>query len=110
MDPVEVAFTQLLAGPTEPERITGAGSMLGPSTAGMLRSVTVDVDVLVVDLEDLSRVIPNASSSCGSQALLAQLNATAFQFENILEVTYTFNGSCDAFGEFVQMGCVEVNR
>jgi spore germination protein GerM len=107
-DPIEFAFAELLAGPVASD--VDAGSLFGPSTAGLLISAEVEEALLVVDFEDFSRIIPNASTSCGSQALTAQLNATAFQFEEVEEVVYSFNGSCDAFGEFMQTGCTQFTR
>jgi hypothetical protein len=32
------------------------------------------------------------------------------QFSDVTSVTYTFDGSCEAFGAFLQMGCVSFDR
>ena len=64
----------------------------------------------VVDLADLRRVIPNASTSLGSTLLLEALNATVFGASAADSVEYRFEGSCEAFGEFVQRGCIRYAR
>jgi len=68
----------------------------------MLRSVRITKGVAYVDLRNFSRVIPNASSSCGSALLLAQLDRTAKQFPNVRRSVYSFNGSARAFYEWLQ--------
>ena len=95
----------LLAGPTEAERGRGFTSPFGPATEGALRRVRLDDDGhAVVDLEDLRGRIPNASSSAGSRELLAQLDGTVLQFRTVRSAEYRFEGSCEAFTEWVQLG------
>jgi hypothetical protein len=55
-----------------------------------------------VDFRNFSRLIPNASSSCGSAMLLAQLNRTATQFPTVRRAVYSFNGDRHAFYEWLQ--------
>jgi spore germination protein GerM len=107
-DPVGGAFDALLAGPLPVE--TRATSWFSTATAGALLSTDLVDGVLTIDMADLSRVIPNASSSCGSSALLSQLQATAFQFEEVDEVIFLFEGSCDRLFEFLQMECTPAVR
>jgi spore germination protein GerM len=107
-DPVRGAFDALLARPLPAE--TGATSWFSADTAGAVLSTDLAEGVLTVDLADLSGVIPNASSSCGSSAFLSQLQATAFPFEEVEEVTFLFEGSCDRFFEFLQMECTPAIR
>ena len=70
----------------------------------MLRGVTITEGHAVVDFDDLRPVIPNASSSAGSERLLAQLDATVFQFSSVESVEYRINGDCEAFNEWLQFG------
>lgn len=107
-DPVRGAFDALLAGPLSAE--TRATSWFSTATAGAVLSTDLVGGVLTVDMADLSRVIPNASSSCGSSAFLSQLQATAFQFEEVEEVIFLFEGSCDRLVEFLQMECTPAVR
>lgn len=104
-DPIGASFEELLAGPTAEEESSGAGSLFSGDTAGMLRSVTLTDGLLTVDFEDLRPVIPNASTSCGSASVTAQLNNTAFQFPDVERVTYSIEGSCDAFFNWMQTEC-----
>lgn len=108
---VHEALALLVRGPTEEEEADGVDSWFSAETAGALRSVDVDADGhAVVDFEGLDALIPNASSSAGSRLLLMQLNGTVFEFPAIESVEYRLDGSCDAFGEWLQTGCVTHTR
>lgn len=104
------ALEAQLAGPTAAEYRAGIESWFSAATRGMLRSAAVEDGLAVIDFADYSRVIPNASSSFGSTALLAELNATVFANTDATAVEYRFEGSCDAFGEWVQRGCIRYER
>jgi hypothetical protein len=69
----------------------------------MLRLVSLSQGVAAIDFEDFRRTIPNASSSCGSALLLAQLDRTAMQFPTVSRAVYSFNGSRRAFYEWLQL-------
>lgn len=105
------AIEQLLAGPTAAERAAGATSYLfNKSTAGMLRSVNIRDGVAHIDFRDLRSAIPQASSSCGSTSLLAQLNATATQFPTVLRARYSINGSETTFYHWLQRDVPATSR
>lgn len=75
----------------------------------MLNGVSVDDDgMAVVDFVDFSDVIPNASTSAGSQILLVALNATVFEVDDVTAADYRFDGSCDAFWNWLQTECQTV--
>jgi len=97
------ALESLLRGPTAAERRRGYGGWFSVRTAGMLRSVRLSRSIAYIDLRDFRRVIPNASSSCGSAMLLAQLDRTATQFPTVSRAIYSFNGSRSAFYEWLQL-------
>ncbi len=111
-DPLRHAFDELVKGPRSSEVSAGAFSFFSRATAGMVRSTTTDGDVLVVDFDDFRAVrgMSNAGTSCGSGALLGQLDATAFQFAGIDLVRYELEGNCQEFGAFLQTDCIEVRR
>lgn len=109
-DPKRAAFELLSAGPTPEEEADGAWSFFSGATAGSLRGVSLGQGVLTVDFSNFAARMPNASTSCGSAALLAQVTTTAFQFEEVERVAYTFEGSCEDFGAFLQSGCIEIGR
>ena len=101
--PAFEAVAALLAGPTEEEVAQGYGGWFSADTEALLRSVRVTDDGKAqVDFSDPRPVIPNASTSCGSAALLAQLDRTLLQFPEIDTTIYSINGSREAFYEWLQ--------
>lgn len=95
------ALRRLLAGPTAAEASETA-TLFSNATRGMLESVNLRDGVAHVDFADLRSVIPNASTSCGSAGLLAQLDATVFQFPAVIQVRYSIEGSEEAFYHWLQ--------
>lgn len=110
LDPHLMAFSLLVGGPTEREAVDGAHSQFSESTAGSLRGLSLDDGYLVVEFSDVRKELANASSSCGSEALLAELNSTAFQFREVRRVRYEIENSCTTFGEWLQRECEEYTR
>lgn len=110
--PLAGALEALLEGPTEAERERGLSSWFSQETAGLFVRATVDGrGRATIDFRSaLARVIPNASSSAGSAALLAELNATVFQFPEVRSVEYRFDGSCEGFWNWLQRACRIVPR
>jgi hypothetical protein len=104
---LQAALEVLLAGPDAGERDAGLGSWFSSRTATMLRSVKIEAGHAIVDLDDLRPVIPNASTSAGSRRLLAQLDATVFQFRSVESVEYRLEADCEAFNEWLQYGGCE---
>ena len=99
---LEGAMRALLAGPTRAERRRGFGGWFSAKTAGRLRSVRIVHGTAYVDFRSFARVIPNASTSCGSALLLAQLDRTARQFRAVRQAVYSFDGSHAAFYAWLQ--------
>jgi hypothetical protein len=110
IDPHRDAFVQLVAGPTEEEKAAGVGSFFSSDTADVVKSAVLTDGLLVVDFTDLRPLLPNASTSCGSEALLAQLNSTAFQFAPVERTRYLIDGSCNEFGNWLQRECFDTDR
>ena len=96
------AMRALLAGPTAAERARGYGGWFSQKTAGHLRGVRIGDGVAYVDFRNFAREIPNASSSCGSALLLAQLDRTAKQFPTVRLAVYSLDGSRRVFYEWPQ--------
>jgi hypothetical protein len=107
---LHAALEAQLRGPTAEERAQGLHSFFSEATAGRLRSVALEAGRARVDFENLAGIIPNASTSAGSRQLLAELNATVFQFPGVEEVEYRFDGSCEAFWNFLQGSCTVARR
>ena len=102
------ALTELLAGPTDSEIAAGASSFFSSETAHSLAAISFDSGspgLTRIDFNDLQSLIPNASTSCGSEALLAQLNQTVLQF--VPRVRYEMLGSCPMFANWLQRECME---
>jgi hypothetical protein len=102
------ALEALVAGPTPEEQAAGLGSLFSAETAAILAGVTVDDGTAIVDFRD---GISNASTAAGSEALLEELHATAFQFPTVERVEYRLRGSCEAFWLALQRsGCEVIPR
>lgn len=101
------ALEALVAGPTAEETADGASSFFSAATAGSLRSATLDEGLLLVDFVGLDTLIPNASTSCGSELLLAELTRTTLQFAEVERVRFQLDGSCDRFYEWLQRECTD---
>jgi hypothetical protein len=98
------ALNALLRGPTTGERAAGYWSLFSNDTAGMLRSVRISGGTGLADFRDFRRLVPKATSSYGSAALLAELDATLRQFPTIKHTLYAFNGDVAAFYAWLQLG------
>lgn len=100
----------LFSGPTDEERKLGFSSFFSEATASILKSVSVRNGVAAVNLADIRSVLPNVSSSCGSQAFMSSVERTLYQFDNIDKVIFAIDGDPEAFYEWVQLGCSEENN
>ncbi|NNF56197.1 MAG: GerMN domain-containing protein [Acidimicrobiales bacterium] len=110
VDLYRATFQLLTAGPSEPEKSAGAASSFSAATADVVKSAVLTEGVLRVDFTDIRALIPNASTSCGSEALLAQLNGTAFQFPEVERTRFLIEGSCSDFANWLQRECFETDR
>lgn len=98
------ALRSLLRGPTPGERNRGFRSWFSARTAASLRDVRILGDGIVrVDFAaDLSRLIHDAGSSCGSASLLAALDATVGDLLPGARPVYSLQGDCRAFSDWLQ--------
>jgi hypothetical protein len=111
LDPILLAFDDLVGGPTDDEIADGASSFFSAATADVVRSVTLEGNgVLSIDFEDIRLSLNNASTSCGSSSLLSQLTSTALQFEDVARVRFSINGNCSVFFNWLQRECMEYTR
>jgi hypothetical protein len=105
------ALQALLAGPTAAEQEAGYTSWFSSQTSSAIRSLILNPNgQVIVDLTDISAVIPNASTSAGSKMLIDQVSATLFQFPEYQSLLLTFEGDCDRFWNWLQMSCSLVDR
>jgi hypothetical protein len=97
------ALEELLAGPTPEEEADGYFSFFSTATADQLDDVGIEDGIAEVSFSaELPEIIPNASTSAGSAALLAALDATTTQFDTVDEAVYSLEGDVDAFFEWLQ--------
>jgi hypothetical protein len=108
--PLDGALRALVIGPTPEERADGLTSWFSPETRNVIRRIQVEDGGVIVDFRDLPDLIPGASTSAGSQHLLAALDSTVFQFEWVESAEYRLDGSCEAFWEWLQRECGLVTR
>lgn len=102
-----VVLKELFRGPGEGEKAQGYSSFFSSETENILKSVKVVEGVAYVNLEDIRSLIPNASTSCGSAQLLAEIETTLKQFSAVKKVALAINGDPNAFYEWLQLGCPE---
>jgi hypothetical protein len=79
-------------------------SLFSDEMGGMLRRVRVTGDTGLADFRDFRRLVPNATSSYGSAALLADLDARVRQFPTVKRTLYAFNGDAPAVYAWLQLG------
>lgn len=94
------ALEALVAGP-RPEDGEGLSSLFSAETADVLAGVSLRDGTAIVDF---ASAVNNASTSAGSAAFLAELDATIFQFATVERIEYRLQGSCEAFWEHLQHG------
>jgi hypothetical protein len=100
------ALHALIVGPTEDEVAAGASSFFSSETTTSLTLVSqLTPGLTEIGFGDLQLLIPNASTSCASEALLAQLNSTLLQY--VPRVRYEMLGSCQFFANWLQRECMD---
>jgi Immunoglobulin-like domain of bacterial spore germination/Sporulation and spore germination len=107
---LKAALAQELAGPAAADG--AVTSVFSGATAGVPVSVSISpAGAAVVDFDpSLQANAPNASASAASAQMVAELNATVFQFPSVQSVEYRIGGSCDAFWTWLQGACHVVPR
>ncbi|MEK7068114.1 MAG: GerMN domain-containing protein [Patescibacteria group bacterium] len=106
-EPISTALINLFFGPTAAEREAGYNSFFSKATDYILHSAKVRKGVAYVDIKDIRNIIPNASSSCGSAQLLAQIRETLQQFPEINDFRVAIDGEPAPFYEWLQIGCAD---
>lgn len=104
-EPISTALINLFFGPTAAERKAGYNSFFSKETDYILHSVKIRKGMAYVDIKDIRSIMPNASSSCGSAQLLAQIRETLYQFPEINDFRVAIDGDPAPFYEWLQIGC-----
>jgi spore germination protein GerM len=106
----QAALEQLFQGPTQSEQAQGYSSFFSQQTAGILKGFKVVGATAYINLSDIRAIIPNASTSCGSQGFLAEVETTLKDNLPELERTiFAINGDPRTFYDWMQIGCGEFN-
>lgn len=84
----EAALLELLKGPTAQEQVSGSRTAIIPGT--VLRSVKIEDGVATADFS--SELAYGLGGSCRVQALIAQIDQTLKQFEQVKEVRIFIEG------------------
>ena len=101
----QASLEELFKGPTVEEKRGGHTSFFSDATKGILKKIKIIDKVVYVDLIDIRSIIPNASSSCGSSQLLAEMTNTLKQFSSVEKAIFAIDGSPRIFYEWLQIGC-----
>lgn len=101
----DALLQSLLAGPTSEEKQQGYTSLFSGQTEDALRDAIIRGDTAYVNLKDIRQTIPNASSSCGSAQMLAEVNQTLRQIPGVSRVILAIDGNVKTFYDWIQMGC-----
>lgn len=102
----KLAIAQIFKGPTE-EELTAGLKKYWIDDAELLREIKTENQTIYLNWKNIENLIPNASSSCGSQTFLNPLEATLTQFSQIKSVVHAIEGDPKAFYDWLQIGCPE---
>ena len=99
---LRASLVALLDGPTDEEAARGLGSWFAADAGGAVEDVNLSEGRATVRLS--SRLAESLPAPPGD-AVIAELNATVFQFANVDVVRYELDGSCEAFDAWLGRGC-----
>jgi spore germination protein GerM len=106
----QAALEQLFKGPTQSEQSEGYSSFFSQQTAGILKGFKVVDTTAYINLSDMRAIIPNASTSCGRQGFLAEVETTLKDnLPDLEQIIYAINGDPRTFYDWMQVGCGEFN-
>lgn len=103
--PIYATLAALLKGPTVAEQAQGYFSWFSQATEQSLVYAYIRNGTAYVNFQDFRSLIPNASSSCGSAQLLAELDTTLRQFPGVERTLYAINSEPRTFYEWLQFSC-----
>jgi hypothetical protein len=104
-DQYDFALKQLFQGTTSDEKSQGYSSMFSVKTKDILKGLKIINNTAYVNLTDIRNIIPNASTSCGSQSFLKQVEETLKHDRKIKDVRFAINGDPQTFYDWIQIGC-----
>ncbi|MDP2691575.1 MAG: S-layer homology domain-containing protein [bacterium] len=106
--PALIALEQLFLGPSEGEKTEGMLDFwITEETAHNLKRVFIRDGTAYLDWKDISKVIPNVGTSCGSASFLSPIEETLRQFPTVTRVVHAIDGQPSLFYDWIQVGCTE---
>jgi spore germination protein GerM len=111
--PLRAALHRLLEAPTRRERRHGCISTFS-NDAHVLRDVSIVEGQAIVNFDRRAffrEKLGIVSASYAGAVFLSQLELTILQFANVESIRFEFDGDCEDFGWFMQVGeCVILRR
>ena len=101
-DYIEELVRHVVKGPTDEELESGFQEHW-ISDESFLNSVKFENNVVYIDWKDIREMVPNASTSCGSQSFVAPFYNTLMEVQMVSDVVHTIEGSEDIFNEWMQI-------
>ncbi len=99
---IEFAIQEQTKGPSIQEAEVGFISIFNEATANVLESVVLeDTGHVIINFQSF---VPNGNTSAGSEHMMDALNYTVSQFEEVQTIEYQYNGSCQEFFDWLQVG------
>lgn len=96
---------ELFKGPSDSEILEGYVSSFSSDTEGALIGVNIKDKTAFINMKDIRDLIPEASTACGGEALLAQIEQTVKDRREIETVVLAIEGDPQTFYEWIQMDC-----
>ena len=105
---IKLTVNELLLGPNPSEQNQFYNSFFSEVTGRMLHEIKVEGSTAYIDFEGgIKTLIPNATTSCGSQQFFSSVENTVTQFEGIEKVLYKLDGNPAEFYRWMQLVCPE---
>jgi hypothetical protein len=102
---LRASLVAMLDGPTEDERADGLMTWFPQDSGGALEGVNLIDGVATVQLSSRLLGLAEAPPPEPADDVIAQLNATVFQFANVQVVRYELDRTCEAFDVWLHQGC-----
>lgn len=101
------AINQLFAGLTAEEIKSGYTSFFSAKTKSINIGSFVKNGILYINFSsNILKLIPNASTSCGSGQFRSEIETTAKQFPGINKVYFAIESNPETFYNWMQVGCI----
>lgn len=101
----QAALQELFKGPYKAEEKLGFNSVFSLKTANAVKDIKVVNKVSYINLEDIRKIVPNASTSCGAALFMASINQTMKHNSSTQKNYFAIDGNPQTFYDWMQIGC-----